>query len=111
MKIKKKPTQLGASNENRIIPVKIEAEQIHFKFHSEWFTAHQQSFSKENSFLHAGGKFMTIGHMIKCLFWTLKNSLDISVEGCQGAGSHDFPQVDQGKTDSEEDDKLVLRYR
>lgn len=54
---------------------------------------------------------MTIGHMIKCLFWTLKNSLDISVEGCQGAGSHDFPQVDQGKTDPEEDDKLVLRYR
>lgn len=49
--------------------------------------------------------------MIKCLVWTLKSSLDISVLGCQGAGSHDFPQVDQGKTDSEEDDKLVLRYR
>lgn len=52
---------------------------------------------------------MTIGHMIKCLFWTLKSSLDISVEGCQGAGSHDFPQVDQGKSQSEEDDNL--RYR
>lgn len=112
MKIKKKnPNRLGASNENRIILVKIEAEQTHFKFHWEWFTAHQQSLSEENSFLHAGGKFMTIGHMIKCLVWTLKSSLDISVLGCQGAGSHDFPQVDQGKTDSEEDDKLVLRYR
>lgn len=49
---------------------------------------------------------MTIGHMIKCVFWTLKSSLDISVEGCQGSGPQHFPQVDQMKTESEEDDNL-----
>lgn len=74
--------------------VTFEAEQMYFKFHSECFTAHQQSLSEENSFLHAGGKFMTVGHMIKCLFWTLNSSVDISAEDCQGAGTHDFPQVD-----------------
>lgn len=94
-----------------MIVFKIEAEQRHFTFRTEWFTAHQQSLSEENSFLHAGRRFMTIGHMIKCLFWTLQSSLDISVAGCQGAGVHHVPQADQGKTDSEEDDKLVLRYK
>lgn len=111
VKIKKNthPNQLRASDESKIFLVKAKTEQLHFKFHLEWFTAHQQSLSEENSFLHAGGKFMTIGHMIKCVFWTLKSSSDISVEGCQGAGPQHFPQVDQMKTESEKDDDL--RYR